>query len=148
MGPLGSGGSESPLRGSALSKDVGAGCSRAGGKSLPSHRLPEASADEAASSITTEASGLGMSSKNLLQSEHSSSPTPDSGPLVCQLCPDTSFLYEEYLLKHKDFEHVGVNGYRHRVFYLIEQADHTAGENNACWQPFSFSTVLSAWHSE
>ena len=43
------------------------------------------------------------------------------GPLVCQLCDD-SFLCEESFLQHQKKDHGGVNEYRKRTLYLMQQA--------------------------
>ena len=45
-----------------------------------------------------------------------------TGPLVCQLCTDASFLYDEDFDAHKDKVHSGENEYRKRVIFLMEQA--------------------------
>ena len=45
-----------------------------------------------------------------------------TGPLVCHLCDDASFLYDEDFAKHKEKVHSGENEYRKRVLFLMEQA--------------------------
>ena len=40
-----------------------------------------------------------------------------TGPLVCQLCEDASFLYDEDFAAHKDTVHCGENEYRKRVIF-------------------------------
>ena len=44
-----------------------------------------------------------------------------SGPIVCQLCDDASFLYDDDSEKHQRNVHCGVNEYRKRVLFLQEQ---------------------------
>ena len=44
-----------------------------------------------------------------------------SGPIVCQLCDDASFLYDDDFAKHQRNEHCGVNEYRKRALFLQEQ---------------------------
>ena len=45
-----------------------------------------------------------------------------TGPLVCHLCDDATFLYDEDFAKHKEKVHSGENEYRKRVLFLMEQA--------------------------
>jgi hypothetical protein len=44
-----------------------------------------------------------------------------SGPIVCQLCDDISFLYDDDFQAHQRNLHCGVNEYRKRVLFLQEQ---------------------------
>ena len=44
-----------------------------------------------------------------------------SGPIVCQLCDDANFLYEEDFAAHQKRVHCGLNEYRKRVLFLQEQ---------------------------
>ena len=44
-----------------------------------------------------------------------------SGPIVCQLCDDATFLYEDDFSTHQKNVHCGVNEYRKRVLFLLEQ---------------------------
>ena len=45
-----------------------------------------------------------------------------TGPLVCQLCDNTSFLYDADFAKHKDNVHSGECEYRKRVLFLMEHS--------------------------
>ena len=45
-----------------------------------------------------------------------------TGPLVCQLCEDATFLYDEDFAAHKEKVHSGENEYRKRVLFLMEQS--------------------------
>ena len=45
-----------------------------------------------------------------------------TGPLVCHLCDDATFLYDEDFAAHKEKVHSGENEYRKRVLFLMEQA--------------------------
>ena len=47
-----------------------------------------------------------------------------TGPLVCQLCEDATFLYDADFATHKEKVHAGENEYRKRVLFLMEQAGH------------------------
>ena len=44
-----------------------------------------------------------------------------TGPLVCQLCEDASFVYDADFAVHKDKVHSGENPYRQRKLFLMEQ---------------------------
>ena len=45
-----------------------------------------------------------------------------TGPLVCHLCDDATFLYDEDFAKHKEKVHSGENEYRKRVLFLMEHS--------------------------
>ena len=45
-----------------------------------------------------------------------------TGPLVCQLCDDASFVYDADFAAHKEKVHSGDNEYRKRVLFLMEQS--------------------------
>ena len=44
-----------------------------------------------------------------------------SGPIVCQLCDNVNFLYDEDFAQHQRNVHCGVNEYRKRVLFLQQQ---------------------------
>ena len=45
-----------------------------------------------------------------------------TGPLVCQLCDDATFVYDADFAAHKDNVHAGENEYRKRVLFLMERS--------------------------
>ena len=57
-----------------------------------------------------------------------------TGPLVCHLCDDATFLYDEDFAKHKEKVHSGENEYRKRVLFLMEQSGSrpVTGQENLC----------------
>ena len=45
-----------------------------------------------------------------------------TGPLVCHLCEDATFLYDDDFAAHKEKVHSGENEYRKRVLFLMEHS--------------------------
>ena len=45
-----------------------------------------------------------------------------TGPLVCHLCENATFVYDDDFAAHKEKVHSGENEYRKRVLFLMEQS--------------------------